>query len=305
MSDPDVSLVRRVAVLAASGAVVLGACAQEASDSTLAGDGAEMIDQDSGGDRADVDLVEAVDNTRFAESAAMTITLEVVSPVGGGIVELTGDLSRDDVGTATGAAVSGGEGFELEMLADGDTAWITSDAPEMVDALPEGVRWVEGSVAEMRADRIWTGIDTSFAVLSVLRGVDDVSEAGTTEIGGEDVRLFEGEVDWEAALDRSDPDERAALEETITLTGDPELEVFTVTVGLDGDDRVRMLAVEIVAGPRGGAEDMPLTGDIEMRIDMEIESLDHDVDVPEAPPADETVPIGEVPEVATMLAEGL
>src|SRR5690606_27764760 len=126
--------------------------------------------------------------------------------------------------------------------------------------MPEGATWVEGSVDDLRDDGVWTGLDTTFDVLSVLRGVDGVSEAGATEIGGDEVRLFEGDVDWDAALaasQQADSDERRALEETITLTGDPELQTFTVEVGLDDDDRVRFLDVEVVAGTPEPMEDEP------------------------------------------------
>lgn len=51
-------------------------------------------------------------------------------------------------------------------------------------------------------------------------------------------------------------------------------------------------------------EDMPLRDEIAMRVEMTIDSLDHEVDVPEAPPVDETVPSSEVLEVADVLADG-
>jgi hypothetical protein len=313
---PDIPVHRRaVAVLVAAAALLLGACAQEASDTVAmdggggAGEGAgESGGSDDDGSPGDPDLVAAIEATRAAESAELEMLLEVDSPIGGGTVELSGDLARGDHGTVTAAADSGGRAFEMEMVADGEAIWITSDADEFTDALPDGATWVEGSVDDLRDDDVWTGLDTTFDVLSVLRGVDEVSEVGTTEIGGDEVRLYEGDVDWDAALEASeavDPDERAALEETISLTGDPELETFTAEVGIDDDGRVRFLDVEVVAGPPSGAdEDLPLMGEITLRVTLEIENLDHDVDIPAGPPADETAPLSEAPEVTDLLVGG-
>jgi hypothetical protein len=283
------------------GALVVGACAQEASVPS-------GVDRGTGGvvagDQPDVDAV--IEATRAAESAAVVLNLEVESPVGGGNVELDGDVSRDDVGTVVGSVDGDGESYGIEMRADGDTAWITSDAPGFVDALPTDATWVEGSIEDLRADDIWTGLDTTFDVLSVLRGVDGLTETGTTEVGGDQLRLFEGDVDWEAALDACDPEERVALEDTITLSGDAEMRTFTVDLGVDDEDIVRMLQVEVVAGPPAdGAEDMPFGDEITLRIGLEVESIGHDTEEPDAPPADDTVAISEVPEVAEMLAEGL
>ena len=329
MPDPDVPLRRTAAALVAAGALLLGACAQEASDtvSTSRGDGTthdtEGADGSEDDDRSrddesdggsddeggeDPNLVGAMEATRASESAELEMMLDVDSPMGGGTVDMAGDLSRGDHGTATFAAEMGATEFELEMVADGEAVWITSDAEDFTDAMPDGATWVEGSVDDLRDDDVWTGLDSTFDVLSVLRGVDRVSENGTTEIGGDEVRLFEGDVDWEAALeasDEADPDERRALEETITLTGDPDLQTFTVEVGLDDDDRVRFLDVEVVAGAPESMEDDPFAGEITLRIRLEIVSLDHEVDFPEGPPADETVPLSEAPEVADLLVGGL
>jgi len=49
---------------------------------------------------------------------------------------------------------------------------------------------------------------------------------------------------------------------------------------------------------------MPLIDEITMRVEMTIDSLDHEVDGPEAPPADETAPWSEASGVADVLADG-
>jgi len=48
-----------------------------------------------------------------------------------------------------------------------------------------------------------------------------------------------------------------------------------------------------------------LIDEITMRVEMTIDSLDHEVDVPEAPPADETVPSSEASGVVDVLADGI
>ena len=295
MSDLDVPVRRRaIAAMLAAGVPLLGACAQEASDSVTTasrdddadvarvddateGDDPSRDDDDSGSggdDRSgEPDLVAAIEATRAADSAEVAMTLDVDSPIGGGTAEVSGDLSRGDHGTTTLSAEMGATEVELEMVADGEALWITSDADEFTDAMPDGATWVEGSIDDLRDDGVWTGLDATFDVLSVLRGVDGLSSAGTTEIGGDEVRLYEGDVDWDAALEASeavDPAERRALEETITVTGDPDLATFTVEVALDDDDRVRFLDVEVVASPPGSRADDPLAGDITLRIQLEI-----------------------------------
>lgn len=304
---PTTSPSRALAALLAAGALALGACAGEASD-TLTG-GSRPGSGDAGpapGVPEDVEATfdEAIENTRAVTSAAVTLDIEVDSPIGGGALELVGDLSRDDVGTLT--ASSGGDlgdTFSIELRSDGETVYLTSDAPDIEDALPSGAEWVEASIDDLREADAWTGLDTTFDVLSLLRGVDEVSDGGTTDIGGDEVRLLEGDVDWDAALDASDPDERDGLESTISLGADTVIDDFTVIVGLDGDNRIRLFEIEVLAG---AGDDVGFDmGELTMRLGLEAESFDHDVAVPDAPPADETVPIGDVPEIEDALREGL
>jgi hypothetical protein len=312
MTDLTASLSRRsVGALVASVALALASCASESPDTAFTDDVAP--DGDVAGDAPGVPddpgetFADAIDATRASDTAAVDLSIGVESPIGGGAVDLSGELTTDDVGsiTATASAVDA-PSFEVEMRSDGDTVWITSDAPEIDRALPSGVSWVEASLDELRDDDVWTGLDSTFDVLSVLRGVDDVADAGTIEVGGDEIRLLEGEVDWEAALDASGPDERDRLEETITLSGDTEIRDFTVTVGLDGDNRVRVLDLEVIAGPPSdSSDDSSFMDEVTLRMRLEVAEVDHEVEMPDAPPADETVPISEVPEVAEALADGL
>lgn len=297
-----------------------GGCAQGADDDGIfaggggggAADARDDADRDDrGGESATGDappvpddVVDAFDEaiaaTRSAESARLRLAIMIVSPVGdAGGAEVEADLSRDDVGTVTGTTGTAEQMSEISLRADGETVWITTDLPQVTETLPDGVSWAEGPVDELRDDGIWTGLDTTFDVLSVVRGVDEVHDGGVRRVGDDEVRLLEGEVDWEAALDACDGEERARLEDAISLTGDFVIEEFTATVGIDGAGRVRVLELDAVAGSERGF-DSTILG-----IEMEITRLDHEVELPEPPPADETVPLDEVPVLATALADGL
>lgn len=311
---------RRLAVLVVSAVLALGACAGEASDDALMGDRSDetttgdTFDGTSGSDGAPAvpdDLEgtfdDAIATARSARSAAVELVLEVDSAMGGGRAELDGDVDTDDVGTMVATMGVGMQAADLEYRSDGETVWITSDAPDIADELPAGVSWVEAPIDDLRDDEVWVGLDTTFDVLSVLRGVDEVTDAGTTEVAGDEVRLLDADVDWDAALAASDARERAGLEDAITLTGDAQMNSLTVTVGLDGSGVVRLFELEAIAGPPGDSDvDSPFgSQEITLRMDILVTSLNHDVEVPDAPPSDETVPLSDVPAIEAVLVEGL
>lgn len=76
-------------------------------------------------------------------------------------------------------------------------------------------------------------------------------------------------------------------------------------MGLDADNRVRRLVLDVTAGPStdegGGGFDID---EIALHLDVDVASFDHDVEAPEAPPDDETVPLSEVPDVEDVRVEG-
>jgi hypothetical protein len=317
-SDPGSSTprarLRRLTVLAATAVLALGACAGEASDDALTGGRSDGTDtEDTSGqapgvpDDPEGTFDAAIAAARAARSAEVELVLEVDSSMGGGRAELTGDVDTDDVGRMVATAGVGMQATEFEFRSDGETVWITSDAPEITDELPPGVSWVEAPIGDLRDDEVWVGLDTTFDVLSVLRGADEVTDAGTGEVAGDEVRLLDVDVDWDAALAASDAQERAGLEDAITLTGDAQMNSLTVTVGLDGSGLVRLFELEAVAGPPGGSDlDSPFgSQEITLRMDILVRSFDHDVEVPEAPPSDETVALSDVPAVEAVLNEGM
>ncbi len=305
-ATPTTSPWRRPAVLATAAALVLGACASEAGDDMLAGGS-------SGGGGAppvpgDVQATfdEAIDATRSVGSAEIEFDLGAESPMGTFGVSLAGNFDRDDVGVTTASTDGDVDSMSYEIRSDGVTAWITSDAPQILDELPDGVTWVEAPVDDLRDTGVFTGLDTTFDVLPVLRGIDEVDDAGTDTVEGVPVRLLDGEVDWDEALDAASADERAGLEETISISDTTDITEFTATVGLDPDNRVRRLVLDVTAGAATDQDDGGLdVGEILLHLEFEVASFDHEVEVPEAPPADETVLLSEVPAVEDALAEGL
>lgn len=301
-APPRPSTRRRLAVPLVACIAVLAACAGEGGGDALAG-GAEAAtagEAPPAPDDVAATFEAAIEATTAVESADLEFEIVILNSMLTFGAQLTGEFDRDDVGVATARLVDDGDEVQLEVRSDGETAWMTSDAPEVVYALPAGVSWVETSVDEARDSDYFTGLDSTFAILPVVRGIESVEDAGTAEIGGDEVRLFEGEVDWEAALAAARPNERAGLDESLTVGGDTITE-FTAIVGLDGRNRVRRLELEITTSPSDQDE---FGFDTTMTFDLEILRLGHDVEAPDAPPSDETVALSEVPAVEAALFDG-
>lgn len=293
---------RAAAVTALACLAVLSGCAGEGDGDTLAG-GAEAATAGEAPpvpDDVAATFDAAIGATQAVDSADLQFDVAIVNSMLTFGARLTGEFDRDDVGVATALIADDGDEVRLEMRSDGETAWMTSDAPEVVDALPAGVSWVETTIDEARASDYFTGLDSTFAILPVVRGIRSVEDAGTAEIGGDEVRLFAGEVDWEAALAAAGPGERAGLDESLTF-GEDTIAEFTATVGLDGRNRVRRLVLDITTSPSDEGE---FGFDTSMTFELEVARLGHDVEVPAAPRSDETVALSEVPTVEAALFDG-
>lgn len=283
------SVRRRTAWLVAA-ALVLAACSDDGSsdagDDAVTGDAAEA---EGSGDAPDPgappDLEAAVAATADLESVEVELVYGMEGR-GVGRFELTtrGEFDRGDV--ASLVMSSDPEGLDVEVRSDGERAWVAVTDPSFTDAVPEGVRWVETTPDELRAQGFWEGEDAILGLLPVLRGLGEVEDAGTAEIGGEEVRLWTGPVDLEAARSASTPEEADLLDRNVELRDD--YEEMTATVGVDGEGRVRTLQVETTGG---SGEDDPWriwTG-------FTLHQVDQGVEAPEPPPAEETVPLAEAP----------
>lgn len=287
------SVRRRIAWVVAA-AVLLAACSDDgsadASDDTAADDAAEASTETTEGadDAPDPGAPPDFEGAIAAMAEVESVEVESVYGMEGGGVdrfELTmrGELGPDDV--ASLVMSSDLAGLEIEVRSDGRTAWVTSTDPSFTEALPAGARWVETSVDELRDQGFWEGSDSFVALLPVLRGLGDLEDAGTTEIGGDEVRLWTGPVDLEAARSASSPEEAELIDQNVELRSD--FESVTATVGVDGEGRVRTLRLETTGG----------SGEEPWRIWMgfTLHRVGQEVDAPEPPPAEETVPLAEAP----------
>ncbi|HLT70761.1 MAG TPA: hypothetical protein VKZ72_11375 [Acidimicrobiales bacterium] len=283
-------------------AALLAAGCSSGSGSLVADDEAPDTDGtavDEGGDAGTPDdqPPASFDEAIAAMAEVSSVDIELILGVELGNraeIKMLGELDRDDVGTLTAIATVD-EDMETEFRSDGDTVWISSSSPLFEGLLPAGATWVEADLEDLRAQEAWVGIAPTFDVLPVLRGLGEVEDAGTTEVGGDEVQLWSGDVDWAAARAAASARELSALDDVLSIQGD--VEEFTVTVGLDGRDRVRVLELDVTVGGAG----------LQMHLwmDFTVRRLDHEVEAPDAPPAGETVPIDEVPEVLDLLRNGM
>ena len=312
---PEMPFPARTPSRLAAGAVVLlvalvaGACASEADDDPLTsgGDGASADGGGGGGgeapdvpedlDAAFEEAIAAVDEADAADVRA-EVALES-SLVGAFGITVDGVMTRDDVFDVTGSIDGFGDAGEIEMRSDGEHAWVRTDSGDVGSLLPEGVTWVEMPVGTLIDQGVYGGFAGTFDIVPVLRGLVDVEPVGTDEIGGDPVRVYEGDVDWQAALDAASEDELGGLTESLSLDG-AEAEEFVVTAALDAENRLRRFAMEVVAG--GG-----LTGGagLEAALGFEVAEYDPEVVPPEAPPEDETVSLDDMPELGGLLLGGL
>ena len=133
----------------------------------------------------------------------------------------------------------------------------------------------------------------------MLRGLVDVEPVGTDEVGGDPVRVYEGDVDGEAALDAASDEELDALSDSLSLDG-AEAEELVVTAALDAENRLRRFDMELVAG-----EGLTEGAGIEAGLAFDVEAYDPEVVTPEPPPDDETVSLDDMPELGDFLLGGL
>lgn len=196
-----------------------------------------------------------------------------------------------------GHVTAGATGEEMmELRSDGETAWLRIEDPAVVEELPEGVSWIEASRDELVDIGVLNELEETWDVLPVLRGIEVVDDLGVDEVEGVPVRKLRGDVDFEAALDAASPDERSALEESITVEGD--VDDFVAEVALDADGRVRSLELDIEAG----GDDLGIA--MLMSLSLEVQAFNQAVEVPERPPSGDTVRLDEVPGLDEVLAEG-
>lgn len=271
----------RAAFLLGLAGLLVGACASENEDAFSS---TGLTGSAGGGDARDL-LVDSIEKTAASESADLEMTFEI-GPEG---FEIAGNWDRSGVGEST-AEIGGSE---LILRSDGDMTWISTDDPRIVAELPDGASWIEAPSSEMIDAQIMTTYESTWDPLLYLRGVDTVEDLGSED----GLHRYRATIDYEKAFEGATSDEEEALSQTIWFTEGSEVKTFDAEVSLDDEGRVRALAYDVAAGAEGGS-DAPL----EMKLVMDVLSFDEPVDAPEAPPADETVALSEVPAVLDLLA---
>jgi hypothetical protein len=214
-------------------------------------------------------------------------------------VTLDGLMTRDDVFDVSGTIDGFGDAADIEMRSDGERAWVRTDSGDAESLLPEGVTWVEMPVGTLTEDGFYGGFEGTFGIVPALRGLVDAEAVGTDEVGGDPVRVYEGDVDWQAALDAAGADEVGGLGESLTLEGAEDGDLVA-TFALDDEDRLRRFELDVVAG-----EGLGEAAGIEARLAFEVTEYDPEVVVPEAPPEDETVALDSVDGLEDLLLGGL
>ena len=313
---PETTLAVTPSARLAAGALALlvalagGACASEADEDPLTAgagaDGGGGSGAGGGGEAPDVpdDLdaafEEAIAAVEEADSADLRAEVSVESSLIGTFgVTLDGLMTRDDVFDVTGTVDGFGDAGTVEMRGDGERAWVRTDSEEVQALLPEGVTWVEVPLDTLVEGGFFGGFEGTFGIVPVLRGLVDVEAVGTDEVGGDPVRVYEGDVDWEAALDAATDEELGGLSDSLSLEG-AEAEELVVTAALDADNRLRSFAMELVAG-----EDLTAGAGLEASLAFEVAEYDPEVEPPEPPPDDETVALDDMPELGDLLLGGL
>lgn len=288
-------LARRLAVALTVTVALIGACSQ--------GDGSSLIDDlttgGGTGDRPDQappapqDVAEAFDGAIEATSEVRSTAITASVVVGTAATGYEGELAASGAGHVTAVDP---EGAEFELRSDGETAWLRADHPRVTDELPDGVSWVAAPHDELVDTELVHELHETWEILPVLRGIESVEDLGVDDVAGVPVRMLRGDVDFAAALDAASTDERSGLEETIRLDG--EVDQFVADVGLDGDGRVRSLRLDVEIGGGGGLG-------TSMTVVFEMRAFNQAVEVPDAPPADATVPLDDVPGLAGLLAASM
>ena len=230
-------------------------------------------------------LGDAVDRTLAVRSVEATMTADV----GLGGADLDYDWSFDDVGVIEGRVVALGDTVNFEIRSDGTTAWVRTDDPDVREQLPPGVSWVGGPYGEVLDDD--GGLSESDGLRAwflYLRGAEEIEDGGTGSVDGVDVRRVSGTIDRAAADEQATAAERELMDKAFTSESAEEDETFAFEVGLDGDRRIRSVDYTITA-----LDDDSLGLATHVRI--VVRRFDQDVALPEPPPADETVPVDEIP----------
>jgi len=218
------------------------------------------------------------------ESADATIDIDRASVVLAAELDLAGRvLALDAAGRVDYAAVvadvtfgaeQDGQAQELQVVADGETAWIGGEGA-VASAFPDGARYVSGDAAQLAGADSFGPVNL-VGVALVLRGATDVEAGQVEEIDGVETRTYTTTITFLDAVEAAG-DDADAFRSALNLTGDAEQAELDIEVAIGPDDVVRRLELVIDGG------DLPVGG----TYDLTISDVGDEVEVPQAPPADQ------------------
>ena len=156
----------------------------------------------------------------------------------------------------------GGVASNARVLADGESLWVSIEGAQ-APSFPEGATWLQGDAARLNGSSSFTPDGVLGAVL-VLRGAQDVEEAGTDELDGVTVTRYTSTFAYEDASAAVSGDEAEAetLRSSFALTGDAAALELQVEAAVGEDGVLREVHVEVVEEdgvPASGGYDLELT----------------------------------------------
>jgi hypothetical protein len=232
----------------------------------------------------------AGDADQLADAAATTLGEDVMSfelrfSIEGPGIEEDGQLAgRGDFAANRGTVVATTGGTESRSVFDGDVFWLASTDEAFNELLPEGKRWVRGSLAQLGPDAAVTELEP-LSVLYVLNGAESVSvddDAGS--------QRYAFDVDMTSAAESAPADRREDVRALIDAGADEA--TITGEAVVDGDEHVRELTVSATV--------MTTDGDVAITYDVTLDDFGEMVSV-DQPPDDEVVDLDDVPELRDRL----
>jgi hypothetical protein len=258
--------VATLSVITLAATLALSGCGGD-DEPAPGGDG----DDRSAGEVLDAAADETLATTRF--SVAFTAALEIA----GQQLELTADGRVDYDATVADMTLTvdqDGQSQEVGILADGETAWVSTEGDAGVE-LPDGATYVAGDAASLAEADTFRPEDLLGVVL-VLRSGDDAEAGDTEEVGGVETRQYSWTVVYEDAVEAAGEDGET-FSKALSLTGNATDSDLDVDVWVGPDDVVRRLEIDIdgKGDPIGGSYDLDLA------------DVGDEVEAPDAPAEDE------------------
>ena len=231
------------------------------------------------GEDADAALEAATDATLASERFGIEYAASL--QFGEQTLDLTAEGSVDYGATVADVRLGveqQGQTQSVEILADGETAWVSSQGAT-APPVPGGATYVSGPAATLAEASTFTP-EGILGVVLVLRSGDAAEVGDTEEVDGVEATTYSFTVPYEDAVAAAGPDAQA-FQTALSLTGAAAQADLVVEVAVGSDDVVRTLDLTIEGGdvPVGGSYDLTLS-----EVGAEVE--------PPAAPAEDDVATG-------------